>query len=193
LKEFVVVDKRRLNKAPTPTQSLGVDELSLLPLCGVPSRRAVVALTAASIKKGSQILVLNAHHGSGALVLQELVAKGLEPIAHIPPLVDVGSLPWTEKDRATSLQGDVLPLISRMESSSLDAVIDTVGGHEVWEECRRVLRDNGSVSLVIILLPHLLTIIPVCYPRRRISNYPTIHIANLEIESSLTSKYLYPK
>lgn len=139
LKEFIIVDKRRLHKAPTPTPTLGIDELSLLPLNGVPARRAVVALTSIPLKSDSRILILNAHKGPGVLVQQELVAKGLFPIAHIPPSIEAETLTGT-----TILQGDILPLISQMESSSLDAVIDTVGGREVWEECRRVLRNNGS-------------------------------------------------
>jgi len=149
LKEFIVLDKRRLQKAPSPAQDLGLDEIALLPLCGVPARRAVVALSSMPLKKDSQVLILNAHKGSGALIRQDLVAQGLKPICHIPPATEGEYFPWDTSDGQAQLQGDVLSLVSRMESSSLDAIVDTVGGRDVWEECRRVLRNNGSFVTLI--------------------------------------------
>jgi NADPH:quinone reductase-like Zn-dependent oxidoreductase len=145
LKEFIKVDERRLHKAPNPSGSLSLDQISLLPLCGIPAYRAVAAIRSIPISPQAKVLVLDAHKGVGALTWQQFKLIGIDALVHMSS-TDHHEFPSFDLQRApTTLFGDPLALVKRMESSSLDAIIDTVGGRDMWEECRRVLRDNGAV------------------------------------------------
>jgi NADPH:quinone reductase-like Zn-dependent oxidoreductase len=144
------VDKRRLHKAPTPSESLNLDQISLLPLCGIPAYRAVAALRAIPISSQSDVLILDAHKGTGVLIQQQVNLTGVDAAVHLSstailnPSVDFQTTP-------TTIFGDSLAQIRKMKGSSLDAIIDTIGGRDLWEECCRVLRNNGSVRTRRIL------------------------------------------
>lgn len=91
--EFIVVDRRRIHRAPHPSlpssspaiNSINLEELALLPLCGLPALRAVSALsdlTNSIIEP--RALVLRGHVGVGAMITQILVRAGWKVTVHVP-------------------------------------------------------------------------------------------------------------
>lgn len=90
LAEFIIVDRRRVCRALSTSHSaLTLEQIALLPLCGVPARRAIRTLP--SVGPGKTALVLNAHDGVGALIVQSLASQGVQVTAHIPATSPVDS------------------------------------------------------------------------------------------------------
>ncbi|KAL5488221.1 MSS1_2 [Sanghuangporus weigelae] len=88
LAEFVVVEKRHVARCPRPSPSFTLEQLALLPLCGVPAHRAVRTAgidtdTERDMVHG-RVLVLEGHDGAGALAVQALAFAGMHVTAHIP-------------------------------------------------------------------------------------------------------------
>jgi len=147
LSEFVIVDKRRTAHCPPPTVSLTAEHLSVLAVCGVAAYRATSTLPGPL--RESRILVLQAHDGAGALVAQQLVASGARVT------VQIDSVEFIEKLRGLKLEAikigaplAVLRALGNQDeagSGAFDAVIDTVGGKEVWESCKAVFGSTGQV------------------------------------------------
>ena len=67
-----------------------MEQLALLPLCGVAAHRAV--RTSDNLQRGARALVLNGHDGAGALAVQELSAYGVHVTAQIPSIVSTDKL-----------------------------------------------------------------------------------------------------
>ncbi|KAG8774704.1 hypothetical protein FRC15_001108 [Serendipita sp. 397] len=148
LSEFVVVDKRRVHKSPVPTSSLTAEHLAVLAVSGVAAHRATSTFPGPI--KDSKVLVLQAHDGSGALATQELVAAGAQVTVQIP---DAGQV---EKLRGLSLESvkvgtplSVLGAFKGAEVPPFNAVLDTVGGKDIWEACKRIFGPTGQFTTLV--------------------------------------------
>ncbi|EJD00980.1 uncharacterized protein FOMMEDRAFT_147656 [Fomitiporia mediterranea MF3/22] len=106
LAEFVVVEKRRITRCPRPSASLTLEQLALLPLCGVPAHRAArsagFSADAEVDSAGGRALVLQGHDGAGALVVQALAAARMHVTAHIPVQADAPRLRTSSSSSTTS-------------------------------------------------------------------------------------------
>lgn len=101
-------------------------------------------LKATSIDRHSNVLILDAHRGPGLLINQQLVSLGVKAKLHSASTTcGKGSLISSSQ----SFFGNALDLLRQFDSSTFDVVIDTIGGKDIWEECRRILRENGSVRV----------------------------------------------
>ncbi|KLO08269.1 hypothetical protein SCHPADRAFT_922652 [Schizopora paradoxa] len=158
LSEFLVVDKRRLAVCPRPSTSLTLEQLSLLPLCGIPSHRAVRTFDLE--QRGAKALVLEGHDGAGALAVQELVEQGLFVTVQVTPEAIQDKDKCAEWLRSINervrLWGakDVwfdspLNTLSTSPENEFDFVVDTVGGRRIWDACRRVLHSTGQFTTLV--------------------------------------------
>jgi hypothetical protein len=90
--------------------------------------------------------VLHAHDGAGLLAAQELVALGFRVTAQVPG-------PWGSRceKRARGAGagdvrcGDAVEVVRDVRGEEFDGVVDPLGGKEVWDACRKVLRTAGQV------------------------------------------------
>jgi hypothetical protein len=183
----------------TPAWGLTLEELALLPLCGVPAYRAVrtfvYAFSTSPTKDSNRMvseshrmmstydtpevddktgrrrraLVLRGHDGVGALAVRLLIAKGWDVSIHAPcpyPAEseegDVYMAAVEERARAWGCdeiifddgieaggdegRGAVVRVLERLwrDGDVIDAVLDTVGGKEIWEAAERVLKSSIS-------------------------------------------------
>ncbi|KAG8819851.1 hypothetical protein FRC17_010320, partial [Serendipita sp. 399] len=148
LSEFVIVDKRRVHRSPIPTSSLTAEHLAVLAVSGVAAHRATSTIPGPV--KDSRILVLQAHDGAGALATQELVADGAKVTVQIPNADQV------EKLRGLNLESikvgtplAVLESLAGEEGPPFNAVLDTVGGKDIWEACKRILGATGQFTTLV--------------------------------------------
>ncbi|KIL67383.1 hypothetical protein M378DRAFT_55665, partial [Amanita muscaria Koide BX008] len=219
LAEFIVVDKRRIYRVPhpkmpemsakafgkqpersnstnrVPVWGLTLEELALLPLCGVPAYRAVrtfvYAFSASATKeegglttgsarimsspmdnetgKRRHALVLRGHDGVGAMAARMLIAKGWDVSIHAPcnyptESNEAEAYMTAIEDRARSWgcnevifddgleqggdegRGAIVRVLERLwsEGDVVDAVLDTVGGKEIWDVAERLLKSPSS-------------------------------------------------
>lgn len=136
-----------------------MEQLALLPLCGVPAHRAIGTIDDA--EDYISALVFQGHDGAGAMAVQELVALKLRVTVQIPPLDPDSDGKVSEKDVLSMrlaeervrgygvsriIIDDVEATIKSLEANSFDIVIDTVGGKLVWDDCRRILRSHGQFT-----------------------------------------------
>lgn len=121
----------------------------MLAVSGVAAYRATNTLPGSL--KDSRILVLQAHDGTGALVTQQLVAGGARVT------VQIDSAKFVEKLRGLKLEAvkigaplTVLRALGEQDEGGLgafDAVVDTVGGKEIWDSCKAVFGSTGQVRV----------------------------------------------
>ncbi|THH12336.1 hypothetical protein EW145_g4 [Phellinidium pouzarii] len=162
LAEFIVVDKRRLARCPRPSSILTLEQLALLPLCGVPAHRAV--RTSLDVQENGRALVLQGHDGAGALAVQELAASNMHVTVQVPSsisaLADKHSKKYAESVRLAEEQvrrwgadsvciDDAIAAVESFEDKSFDLVIDTIGGRRMWDVCRRILRTHGQFTTLV--------------------------------------------
>ncbi|KAI0772526.1 hypothetical protein BD413DRAFT_623744 [Trametes elegans] len=170
--------------APAP---LTVEELALLPLCGVPAHRAVRTFTDvlappvnrspnSTAKPDVRALVLQGHDGAGALAVQMLGRRGVRICVQVPESamydsheeehagtgistrvspsknkgkgkagvvsrreqVEARLRAWGAEDICVGEPLDVLRRFAE-EGQSFDAILDTVGGVQIWEASQRLL------------------------------------------------------
>ncbi|KAG6879418.1 hypothetical protein C0992_002792 [Termitomyces sp. T32_za158] len=176
---------------------LSLEELALLPACGIPAYRAVrtfafafsdattevigdintkrMARDALDGTRRRRVLVLRGHDGAGALAVQMLVRRGWRVCVHVPlmclhdedglPDGDVDHTDEWDKRRMRRVEervrawggeevifddggegdgerGAVARVIDRLREDGdiFDAVLDTIGGREVWEAAERLLK-----------------------------------------------------
>ncbi|PVF96320.1 hypothetical protein CPB86DRAFT_709243 [Serendipita vermifera] len=151
LAEFVVLDKRRVHRTPPPTASLSAEHLAVLAVSGIASHRAVSTLP--GNLKDSRVLVLQAHDGAGMLAAQELVAAGARVV------VQIATEDLLETLRGLKLEavkiGAPQAVLQALEGNdSFDAVIDTVGGKDMWETCKKLIGDAGQFTTIVGDSPH---------------------------------------
>ncbi|KAG8898932.1 Calcineurin subunit B [Tulasnella sp. 403] len=155
LAEIIVVDRRRVSRAPKPGQvgsdgrAFSIPELAALPLLGVPAHRAVrtwpLAAVANAPKKGKgkgkgrerlRALVLGAQTGVGRLIGQELATRGdTDVFAQVPVGCDRGVAGWA----VDVYQGDAERVLNSLLEGGFVFVADCVGGKGVWEAAKKVL------------------------------------------------------
>lgn len=224
LAEFIVVDRHRVHRVPHPratadisspstaksppvwtaapktangtprAPTLTLEELALLPLCGLPAQRAVRTLDfafstmdnatsalhrpqydfgnglASPSGERRRALVLRGHDGAGAMAVQILVKRGWRVSVHVPyslvpsnaPKAALEETTHAMEDRAREWGADevifddgegllddgrgaavrVLESI-RADGDVFDAIVDPIGGKEVWEAAERLLKFPG--------------------------------------------------
>ncbi|KAF8592745.1 hypothetical protein K439DRAFT_1504853 [Ramaria rubella] len=148
LAEFIVVDRRRIHRAPRPSPKLTLDQIALLPLSGLPAHRAVRTLS--HLPHGSRALVLHAHAGAGLLALQELTELGFSLTAHVPGTWSVPGVRRAREAGARDVRcGEAVDIVRDIQGEEFDAVVDPLGGKEVWDACRRVLRTAGQFTTLV--------------------------------------------
>lgn len=141
LSEFLVVDRKRLTRSPT-SSSLSLEQFAILAVSGFAAHRAVS--TVPKQVHGCRVLVLQAHDGVGALVCQELVAGKAKVTAQIPDTP--GTLEMAKLLKVSSIKiGEPLQVIESLEEESFDLVVDTIGGRDIWQACRRLFTQDGQV------------------------------------------------
>ncbi|KAG6828759.1 hypothetical protein H0H92_006838 [Tricholoma furcatifolium] len=189
---------RQASAAPRPNipLPLSLEELALLPACGIPAYRAVrtfaFAFSDSTVHSGGgserrmaardamdgarrrRALVLGGQDGAGALSVQMLVRRGWQVCVHVPfrclPHEAGGLVNWDENEAADEEgkeaycmrrveervrawggeevifddgdEGAVVRVIDQLceDGDLFDAVLDTVGGKEVWEASERLLK-----------------------------------------------------
>ncbi|KAL0575362.1 hypothetical protein V5O48_006613 [Marasmius crinis-equi] len=136
-----------------PDSRLTVDELALLPLCGVQAYRAMRTLktdVTPNHGKSKRILVLHGHDGIGAIAAQMLIKRGWKVVVHAsgPEDQELVSQVTTWGGDAVVFDGGEGPvrMMERLaeKGDSLDAILDTIGGKEVWEAGARLLKSQVS-------------------------------------------------
>jgi D-arabinose 1-dehydrogenase-like Zn-dependent alcohol dehydrogenase len=143
-----------VHRAPGAKSELALEQIALLPLCGVPTHRALRTLP--SVSSGKKALVLNAHDGAGALLTQALAAQGVVVTAQIPLTPETTeddqetkNPSFEEKVRLFGAQdvkiGEPLVIIAALRDAEFDYVLDTVGGKRIWEASRWIMRSGGQV------------------------------------------------
>jgi NADPH:quinone reductase-like Zn-dependent oxidoreductase len=167
LAEFALVDRRKMHRLTRPVAPLSfaarhdpealhpptLEELAMIPLCGLPAYRAVRSFSLPSspiIASASRarVVVLNAHTGAGAIATQLLVARGARVIAQVPDTAaggaehnaDLEARPygWGAEEVIAGEPVGVLEELART-GEIIDCVLDTVGGRAVWDAGRRLL------------------------------------------------------
>ncbi|KAK1234148.1 hypothetical protein PQX77_002660 [Marasmius sp. AFHP31] len=134
---------------------LTIDELALLPLCGVQAYRAVRTLRSegagASNSNVKRILVLHGHDGVGAIAAQMLMKHGWKVVVHAPCREDpeiIAQVKGWGGDAVVFDGGEgVVQMMERWIEKGgfgIDAILDTVGGKEVWDVGERLLRMQGQ-------------------------------------------------
>ncbi|TDL29596.1 hypothetical protein BD410DRAFT_833876 [Rickenella mellea] len=157
LSEFIVVDRRRLTRSPPPSRSLTIEQLALLPLCGIPAHRAV--RTAAHLHRGARALVLHAHDGAGAFALMELAWYGVKVTAQIPrnpgsdgddrSAIGEVSMRVTRWGAREVILDDAISATAALPESSFDLVIDPLGGRAIWDASQRILHPTGQFTTLV--------------------------------------------
>lgn len=89
--------------------------------------------------------MLQAHMGVGLLACQELVALGAEVTVQVPEDAEALKRVKTLGVKAVKV-GSPLQVIGSLQEDSFDFIIDTVGGREIWQGCRRIFSAAGQVS-----------------------------------------------
>ncbi|WVR07044.1 hypothetical protein IAU60_004083 [Kwoniella sp. DSM 27419] len=140
--EYILVDRRRVSRAPYPTQ-LSLEQLSILPLQGIPAARAVRT----HLVRHSRAFIMDAHRGVAALICQEMSRAGVHVTAVIP-----GGDDSHEAHRACLyngakgvLMGSPAAVMLNMEEGAWSFVFDTVGGQRVYDAAKRMLKDGGKL------------------------------------------------
>ncbi|WVQ99409.1 hypothetical protein IAU59_006542 [Kwoniella sp. CBS 9459] len=144
--EYIVVDRRRISRAPFPTQ-LTLEQLSLLPLQGIAAARAVRG----HLIRHSRALIMDAHTGIAALVCQELSRAGVHVTAVIPggdDSHDAHRLCLSNGARGV-LMGSPASVMLNMEEMAWDYVFDTHGGQRVYDAARKMLKDGGKIVSIV--------------------------------------------
>jgi NADPH:quinone reductase-like Zn-dependent oxidoreductase len=151
------------------SKSLTLEEFSLLPLCGLPAYRAVRTFVLGLEGKGApeshgRALVLRGHDGAGGVAVQILVRRGWRVCVHVPMLCAAEDERKYMRDVENRVRGwgaeEVLfddgaeGAVARVIEGlieAFDAVLDTVGGRDVWEAGDRLLR-GGRCGLFTTLV-----------------------------------------
>jgi len=128
--------------SPAVTNTLSLEQIAVLPLIGIPARRAVRTVPSTTPKR--KALVLHAVSGSGALITQELTSLGVQVVAQVDPTQENGFHWATSNGASEVVVATPLKAMEQLQESSLDVVIDTVGGKAIWDSSRRLLRPHGS-------------------------------------------------
>lgn len=141
LAEFMTIDQDLIVKAPE--DCLTTEEIAALPAVGVMAYQ-MMTNHCSQLKRGSRILILNAHDGVGLLTMQEAANLGLIIVAQCPTSVSDGVALCEANGANEVVIGDPLWALNSLHESSFDLVLDTVGGRRVYDAARRILAYEGQ-------------------------------------------------
>lgn len=139
--EYILVDRRRVSRAPFPTL-LTLEQLSILPLQGIAAARCVRG----SLNRQFRAIVINAHTGIAALVCQMMSRAGVYVTAIIPGGDDSHEAhqKCIENGAKGVLMGSPAAVMINLEENGYDFVFDTQGGQRVYDTARRALKSGGK-------------------------------------------------
>ncbi|KJE06032.1 hypothetical protein I311_00168 [Cryptococcus gattii NT-10] len=142
LAEYILVDRRRVSRAPFPTP-LTLEQLSILPLQGIAAARCVRG----SLNRQSRAIIINAHTGIAALVCQAMSRAGVSVTAIISGGDDShdGHQKCIENGANGVLMGSPAAVMINLEENGYDFVFDTQGGQRVYDTARRALKNGGKL------------------------------------------------
>ncbi|WVO22222.1 uncharacterized protein IAS62_003552 [Cryptococcus decagattii] len=142
LAEYILVDRRRVCRAPFPT-ALTLEQLAILPLQGIAAARCVPR----SLNRHSRAIVINAHTGIAALICQAMSRAGVSVTAIIPGGDDShdGHQKCIENGANGVLMGSPAAVMINLEENGYDFVFDTQGGQRVYDTARRALKNGGKL------------------------------------------------
>lgn len=141
LAEFMSIDQDLVARAPEGR--LSAEQIAALPSTGVMVHQ-IVQNHCMMLPRGSRVLILNAHDSIGLLAMQEASRLGLIIIAHVPVHAADG-VSICEANGATEvITGDALWAINLLHESSFNLIVDTVGGRQIYDACRRILAHQGQ-------------------------------------------------
>lgn len=141
LAEFIVIDRRRVTRAPYPT-SLTLEDLALLPLQAVPAIRVIRG----NLTKNSRAIIMDAHTGVSALICQELSRAGVS----ITAIIGGGDAHHDAQTRCLQngargvLTGSPAAIMFGLHEDEWDFVVDTKGGERIYDAAKRILREGGK-------------------------------------------------
>lgn len=141
LAEFMTIEEDLVAKAPQ--DCLTMEQIAALPSVGVMAHQLMIN-HCSQLKRGSRILILNAHDGVGLLAMQECSTLGLIIVAHCPNQVSDGVALCEANGAHEVIVGEPLWALNTLHESSLDLVVDTVGGRRVYDASRRILAFGGQ-------------------------------------------------
>lgn len=141
LAEFMTIDQDLIAKAPE--DCLTTEEIAALPAVGVMAYQ-IMTNHCSQLKRGSRILILNAHDGVGLLTMQEANNLGLIIVAHCPEFISDGVALCEANGAHEVVVGDALWALNSLHESSFDLVLDTVGGRRIYDAARRILAFQGQ-------------------------------------------------
>ncbi|KAL0576273.1 hypothetical protein V5O48_005717 [Marasmius crinis-equi] len=143
---------------------LTIEELALLPACGVQAYRAVrtfVNPTGRGKKSQGRVLVVRGHDGVGAVATQMLVNRGWSVYVHAPlrsgsqrhrdeemRMIQERVTGWGADEVIFDDGGGVAEAIQHLidDNEAFDGVLDTVGGKDIWELGKKLLSGHGGSS-----------------------------------------------
>ncbi|WFD36681.1 hypothetical protein MCUN1_003568 [Malassezia cuniculi] len=141
LAEYITIDQDLLVSAPD--ERLSTEEIAALPSTGIMGHQ-IVQSHCITLPRGSRILILNAHDGVGLLTMQEARRLGLIIVAQVPPGVPDGATVCRANGANEVVTGDPLWAINLLHESSFSLVVDTIGGRQIYDSCRRIITNNGQ-------------------------------------------------
>ncbi|UZJ51610.1 hypothetical protein CBS101457_000930 [Exobasidium rhododendri] len=141
LAEFMTIDQNLVAKAPQ--DCLTTEEIAALPSVGILAHQMTTS-HCSQLKRGSRILILNAHDGVGLLTMQESANMGLIIVAHCPASISDGVALCEANGASEVVIGDALWALNSLHESSFDLVIDTAGGRRIYDAARRIIAFEGQ-------------------------------------------------
>lgn len=142
LAEYILVDRRRVSRAPFPTL-LTLEQLSILPLQGIAAARCVRG----SLNRQFRAIIINAHTGIAALVCQVMSRAGVYVTAIVPGGDDSHEAhqKCIENGAKGVLMGSPAAVMINLEENGYDFVFDTQGGQRVYDTAKRALKSGGKL------------------------------------------------
>jgi NADPH:quinone reductase-like Zn-dependent oxidoreductase len=141
LAEYIICDRRRLARAPYPT-NLTLEQLSLLPAQGIAAARAVRT----HLVRNSRALIMGAHEGVCALVCQEMSRAGV----HVTAVIHGGEDAYAAQSACMAngargvLTGSPAAVMLGLDEGGWDFVLDTQGGQRIYDAAKRLLKPGAT-------------------------------------------------
>jgi NADPH:quinone reductase-like Zn-dependent oxidoreductase len=139
--EYILCERRRVARAPFPT-SLSLEQMALLPLHGIPAAR----ITRTHLVRHSRALIMDAHHGVGALICQEMARAGV----NVTAVIGGGDDHYECQSACMAhgakgvLTGSPAAVMLQLDEGGWDFVLDTIGGQRVYDTAKRILKDGAK-------------------------------------------------
>ncbi|ORY34019.1 hypothetical protein BCR39DRAFT_518148 [Naematelia encephala] len=146
LSEYIVVDRRRLARAPHPTP-LTLEQLALLPLHGIPTLRALRA----RLVRQSRAIIMDAHAGLPAVICQLLARAGVS----ITAVIQGGEQHHAAQTACMVhgargvLTGSPAAVLLGLDEGGWDFILDTQGGQRIYDAAKRILKDGGKLLTLV--------------------------------------------